>query len=440
MILNKSKEIYQRSQKVLAGPSTFGKDIDKFAYGITPYSISKAKGAYAWDVDGNKYIDTIMALGAVTLGHCHPDVDDSVAHQLKKGSSLSLTHELEVDVAEMLCERIPCAEMVRFGKNGSDVTSAAVRLSRYISGEDHILFCGYHGWQDWYISQTSMSGGIPEDVKKYSHRFNYNDINSLVELITQLNGKIACIILEPTSLIEPNCEKICDNCRSNGSCKGFLNQVREIASKNNIILIFDEIVTGFRFDRGGYQKLAGVTPDLACFSKAMGNGMPISALVGKKEYMRKSQKIFYSLTFGGEALSLAAAKSTLKVIDKENAPLIISQNGQYLLDHLNRLINNYSLEKIISFKGYPCRNAMVVNDYESTPSVDIRTYFIQECTKLKVLTGGYHIVSLAHNKLVIDKLMSRYDKVLNNIQKALSNNTLLNKLECPTSNEGARSL
>lgn len=424
MRFNKSKKIYERSQKVLAGPSTFGKGMDQFAYG--PYALEHGKGAFTWDVDGNKYIDTIMSLGAITLGHCHPDVEEAIINQLQKGTSLSLTHDLEIEVAEMLCERIPCSEMVRFGKNGNDTTSAAVRLARYITGNDHVLFCGYHGWQDWYICQTSMAGGIPNDIRKYSHRFNYNDLDDLKRLLEEFNGKTACIIMEPTSRISPQ--------------KGYLQQVRSLSKKYNTILIFDEIVTGFRFHPGGYQNVCGIIPDLACFSKAMGNGMPISALVGKKEYMSQSQEIFYSLTFGGETLSLASTKATLKVIDREDVPSVIAQNGQYLLDQLSVLLNQYDLDDVISFQGYPCRNVMIVKDHEEVPAADIRTYWIQKCARLNILTGGYHIVSLAHTKSIMDELLFKYDLVFKDIQNSLADKSLLNKLEYPVSKEGARNI
>ena len=316
--------------------------------------------------------------------------------------------------------------MVRFGKIGNDATTVAVRLARYITGNEHVLYCGYHGWQDWYICQTSMAGGIPSDIKKYSHRFNYNDLNDLKKLLEKFNGKTACIIMEPTSLIHPHVN--------------YLQQVRNLANKYNIILIFDEIVTGFRFHQGGYQSICGVMPDLACFSKAMGNGMPISALVGKKEYMSQSQEIYYSLTFAGETLSLAATKATLKVMDREDVPSVIYKNGQYFLDQLNELLSKYNLYDIISFQGYPCRNVMVVKDHEDIPAADIRTYWIQECTRLNVLTAGYHIVSLAHTKPILDELLSKYNLVLKDIQSSLEDKSLWNKLECPTSKEGARSI
>ena len=172
----------------------------------------------------------------------------------------------------------------------------------------------------------------------------------------------------------------------------------------------------------------------------MGNGMPISALAGRKEYMSQSQEIFYSLTFGGETLSLAATKATLEVMDKENVPSVIAKHGQYLLDHLNVLINQYDLNDIISFQGYPCRNVMIVKNYEDIPAADIRTYWIQECTRLNVLNAGYHIVSLAHTKPIMDELLSKYKLVLKDIQNSLADKSLCKKLDCPTSLESARSL
>ena len=365
-----------------------------------------------------------MGLGAVILGHRHPHVEAAIKRQMKHGITFSLTHTLEVNVAEMLCDRIPSAEMVRFGKNGNDVTSAAVRLARYVSGKDHILYCGYHGWQDWYICQTSMAGGILNDIKKYSHRFNYNDLEDLEKLLSKFDGKTACIIMEPLSRTSPS--------------DGYLHAVRNMADKYNVILIFDEVLTGFRFHPGGYQAVCGVIPDMSCFAKAMGNGMPISALVGRKEIMSKSQEIFYSLTFGGETLSLAAAKATLEVIDEEDVPNVIESNGQFLLDELDKIIRDYDLINVISIQGFPCRNVMIFSDYNGIPRDDIQTYWIQELTKRSVLTAGYHIVSLAHTKQVLDKLLTHYRAVAKDLNKSLIQQTIIEKLHCPSVKKSAR--
>jgi len=421
--LKKSKEIYKRSQKVIAGPSTFSKGPDQFAHGITPYALDRGNGAYVWDVDGNKYLDYISALGYAILGYRHPHVEEAVKKQLEKGFIFSLAHSLEVEVAEMLCERIPCAEMVRFGKNGNDVTTAAIRLSRYVTGKDHILFCGYHGWQDWYVSQTSMNGGIPKVIKEYSHRFNYNDLNNLKELLETYKDSVACIIMEPVRSA-PNA--------------GYLEGVRELATKYNVILIFDEIVTGFRFHRGGYQSLSGVIPDLACFSKAIANGMPISALVGKREIMKRCPEIYFSLSAAGETLSLAAAKAVMEVFDREDVAGKIAKNGQRLIEETEKLISQNGLKEVISIDGFPCRNSFIFKDYKDTPGADIRTFWIQELAKRGILSGGYHMMSLAHKDEEIDFTLSRYDQVLRLAKEGIESGALSEMLQCPAAKESAR--
>ena len=437
--LNNSFKIYEKSKNLLAGPSTFGKSIDQFAYGITPFSLEKGEGAYVWDVDGNKYLDTMMSLGALILGYNHPKVNQAVINQLNKGISFSLSHKLEIEVAEMICERVPSAELVRFAKNGNDATTAAVRLSRYVTGKNHVLFCGYHGWQDWYICQTSMDGGIPSDIKNYSHRFQYNDFDSLLNVVDKLKGEIACIIMEPVSRQE-TCQNICSKCIDSGNCLGFLNKIRELCNSQNIILIFDEVVTGFRFDRGGYQNYSGIIPDLSCFSKAIGNGMPLSVLAGKKEIMKHSTEIFFSLTFAGEALSLAAAKAVMECLDEENAFDEIRKCGQYFLDQSEKIIQKHELDNLIRFEGFPCRSVVIFKDEENNTASDLRTYWIQELSKRNILTAGYHIISFMHKKNEIDYLLTQFDEVLHDIKQRIINNDLAEFLKCPTAKMSARDI
>ena len=205
MKLINSKKFYLRSKKVLAGPSTFGKSYDLFLNDAAPFVLEKCKDAFAYDVDGNKYIDTISSLGAVILGHANNEVNKFVKKQIAKGSSYSVPSKLEHQLAEILCANIPSAEMVKFGKNGNDVTSAAVRLARHYTKKNHILYCGYHGWQDWYVCNTSMDSGIPTEIKKYSHSFRYNDVDYLNTLFKKYKNKVACVILEPISKEEPIC-------------------------------------------------------------------------------------------------------------------------------------------------------------------------------------------------------------------------------------------
>lgn len=407
--LKKSVEYYQRSKKILAGPSTFSKGPDMFADGITPFAISHGKNGHIWDVDNNKYIDLTMALGSVFLGYCHPYIEEAIKDQLHKGITFSLTHEKEIEVAEMLCERIPCAEMVRFGKNGNDVTSAAVRLARFVTGKNNVLFCGYHAWQDWYVCQTSMNGGIPEEIKKYSHRFSYNDIEQLKKIIEELKDDVACIIMEPISKFPPK--------------ENYLSEIRKLANERNIILIFDEVVTGFRMHRGGYQSICGITPDLACFSKALANGMPISALVGKENIMRECTKIFFSLTFAGEALSLSAAKASMEFIDQNDVINVVNKKGEYLEKNLNTILKKAQLDDMIEIIGYPTKQILLIKDEV------IRTFIIQELIKNSILTNGGNTLCYSHTQNDLDYIIKIYDKTINDLKKFLDDKTLPEKID-----------
>ena len=427
MKLVKTNRILRKNRKFVAGASTFSKDLDNSAYKYLPFATERGKGAHVYDYDGNKYIDTIMSLGAVILGHSNKEVNSSVINQIKKGSTLSLTTRLEGDLSELLVENIPSAEMVRFGKNGNDATTAAVRLARHYTGKDNVLFCGYHAWQDWYICKTSMNSGIPADIAKYSHRFNYNDTKSLDDLINKYNKKVACIIMEPISKVLPQCGKICKSCKKYSKCQGFLNYVRDIATKNNIILIFDEIVSGFRWDIGGYQNKIKIIPDLSCFSKAMGNGYPISALVGKKEIMKKSKEIFYSLTFGSDPIAMAASISTINYLKKNKVLPKINNIGNYFLKSLNNLIIKHQLDEFINVIGFSVKNILIIKGNNLIESDLIRNFLLQLLAKNKVLNLGYNIFSYSHNKKIIDRLLISYEKSFYELSKQIQDNNLKDK-------------
>ena len=428
MKLSKSLRFYKSYINNIAGPSTFGKSIDQFSNSSSPAGIKKAKGSYTWDLDGNKYIDTIMALGSVFIGHSNTTINNAIKKQLSYGINLSLASELELELAENIIKLVPSAEYVRFGKNGNDVTTAAVRLARHTTKKNHILFCGYHSWQDWYVCKTSMNSGVPEDIGKYSHRFDYNDLNSLKTLLKKYKDDVACIILEPVSKFKPICHKKCDLCPK--KCMGFLKGVKKLSKKYASLLIFDEVVTGFRFDLGGYQKISNIKPDLSCFSKAMANGMPISALVGSKKIMSKSNEIFYSLTYGGEALSLAASIATIKFLKREGVCEIVGENGSYFINEFRNLINNNSLSDVISIIGFPHKSILLFNDYNSHKADEIRTLWIKLMTSFGVLNSGYFIFSFAHDKKIINLLLRKINSCLKNLKIVIEkNNKILDKNE-----------
>ncbi len=414
MKLIKTNNIKKKNRKFVAGPSTFSKNLPDLAYNEIPFATEKAMGAHIYDYDGNKYIDTIMSLGAVILGHANKEVNTAVINQIKKGSTLSLTTRLEGDLSELLVNNIPSAEMVRFGKNGNDSTTAAVRLARHYTRKDNILFCGYHAWQDWYICKTSMNSGIPADVAKYSHRFTYNNTKSLDDLINKHNKKIACIIMEPISKEHPK--------------KGFLNYVRKVATKNNIILIFDEVVTGFRWDLGGYQKKIKVIPDISCFSKAMGNGFPISAMVGKKEIMSKSDGVFYSLTFATDPVAMAASISTINFLKKNKVLPKIDNMGNYFIKNLKKLIKQYKLDNYINVTGFSVKNIINIKGDDEISAELIRSHLLALLAKNQVLSLGYNIFSYSHNRKIMDNLLVSYEKSFDQLQKQILHDSLRSTL------------
>ena len=280
--INNSNLIYERAKKLIpAGTQTFSKGVSQFVDGFSPKYLDHGKGAYVWDVDNNKYLDYIMGCHPLILGYADPDVNQAVFDQMEKGSTFSLMNELEVIVSELLVEAIPSAEMVRFGKNGADATSAGVRVARAVTGRDHIAYCGYHGWHDWYIANTDLNSGIPEFNKKLAHSFVYNDIDSLEKIFKDFPNQVAIVIMEPLTILTPE--------------KNFLHEVKKITNHYGALLMFDEIITGFRFSHGGAQELLGITPDLTSLAKGISNGVPLSAIVGKKEYMDTLDKTFFCL-------------------------------------------------------------------------------------------------------------------------------------------------
>jgi glutamate-1-semialdehyde 2,1-aminomutase len=401
--LTRSNRLLAKSQAVIPGGNTFGKT-DLFKEGKTPYMVQDASGAEIRDVDGNRYIDFIMGLGQILLGYRYPKVDAAIRMQLESGITFSLIHPLELEVAEMLIEMIPSAEMVRFGKNGSDATTAAVRLSRYITGKDHVLFCGYHGWQDWYVSRTSRPGGIPESTRKLSHRFEYNNIDSLLLLIREYKDDVACVIIDPINRWIPE--------------DGFLAKIREITEKNKILLIFDEIVTGFRFHRGGVQSLYGVVPDLSCFGKALSNGMPLSALVGKEIYMRRFDDLFYTLTSAGETLSLAAAKAALTCYRTEDVPAYLAFLGNKLLDGLNHLVTGHGLTDEIEIQGTPQRPILHLKESQiftaerfEERAMEKVLFLIGEMCRHGVLFNMSNFISYTHDQESIQAAIDAFDRV-----------------------------
>ena len=410
---NKSNKLLKKAEKLIPLASqTFSKSHLLYVKGVAPLFIVRGKGSKVWDVDGNQYLDFVNALLPVVLGYQYPAVDRAIVRQLKKGISFSLPSPLEYELAKLLIKHIPCAEMVRFGKNGSDVTTGAVRLARAVTGREHLAICGYHGWHDWYIGTTTRKLGVPKSTQRLSHKFGYNDIDSLKKIFKKY--KVAAVIMEPMNVEEPE-----DN---------FLQKVKNLTHQHQALLIFDEVITGFRYHLGGAQKLFGVTPDLAAFGKAMANGMSISALVGKRKYMKKVEDIFYSFTFGGETLSLAAAMATIKEMEKKKVIDYLWRVGSYLQKETRKIIKANGLDDLVKLSGKPCWQLFQVSPTKKYSHLEIESFIQQELISCGILWEGSHNLSFSHSQKDIDKLLASYRKIMPRLKLLLDQGKLKQNL------------
>jgi len=413
--ITRSNEIYARAREIIpAGTQTFSKGVTQFVNGFAPKYLQRGKGAYVWDVDGNRYLDYVMACHPIILGYADPDVNRAVVDQLEQGSTFSLMHPLEVEVTELLIDTVPCAEAARFGKNGADATTIAVRIARAVTGRDHIAYCGYHGWHDWYIANTDLNSGIPAFNQKLAHAFVYNDLGSLERIFATYPEEVACVIMEPLTILEPKDD--------------FLGNVKKLAHHHGALLIFDEIITGFRFAVGGAQELTGVKPDLATFAKAISNGIPLSAIVGKKEYMFSLEKTFFSFTYGGDCIGLAAAKACIPKIRRENVPAHLFRVGTILKDGYNRLVETYGLSEFTQCIGYPCRTIISFDGQGRFDPLEMKSFFQQELIRRGILWAAYHALSYSHSVEDIETTLNAYEDVLRMFRKIVNSNQTLRSL------------
>ena len=403
----RSNEIYELAKKIIpAGTQTYSKGVSQFVEGFSPKYLDHGKGAYVWDVDGNKYLDYIMGCHPLVLGYSDPDVNAAVIKQLEKGSTFSLMNELEVSVSQLLVDIIPCAEMVRFGKNGADATTAGVRVARAITNRDHIAYCGYHGWHDWYIANTDLNSGIPDFNKKLAHSFSYNDLDSLEKIFKDYPDQIAIVIMEPLTVLKPK--------------NNFLHEVKKMARHYGAILMFDEIISGFRFSLGGAQELLDVTPDLASFAKGISNGIPLSALVGKKEYMEALDKTFFSFTYGGDCIGLSAAEACIPKLQRENVSSHLWKVGKVLKDGFNQLAETHNLEEFMQCIGYPCRSIITFNGRGKYNELELKSIFQQELVRRGVLWAAYHAISWSHTIAEINLTLEAYDESMSVVKNIIT--------------------
>lgn len=402
-VITRSQELLHRSEGLIpAHTQTLAKGPRQYVGGSPSY-IERGSGSHLWDVDGNEYIDYQMAIGPVSLGYCYEAVDNAITEQLKKGITFSMMSPLEVEVAELIREVVPNAEMVRFSKTGCDVTTAAVRLARAFTGREKVLCCGYHGWHDWYIGVTDRNKGIPQSAQDLSYTFNYNDIDSV---LSSIDENTACVILEPIVFEAP---------RNN-----FLQELKDVCQRFGALLIFDEMWTGFRLATGGAQEYFGVKADLACFSKAVANGMPISILCGRAEVMQLCEKdIFFFTTFGGEALSLAATKATITVIKEKNVTKQLAAQGKKLREGYNSIAEELGISAYTKCSGFDCRSIISFDASAGNP-LEMKSLVQQEMIKRGVLWGGFHNMSYSHSDEDIAHTLAVYREALMILRQAVN--------------------
>ncbi len=412
---DRSMALLARARRLVPGASqTLSKGPTMFVEGAYPVFLERGRGSHVWDVDGNEYVDYILGLAAIALGYDYPAVSAAVARQLEQGSIFSLPHPLEVEVAERLVEVIPCAEMARFLKTGSEANAAAVRVARAATGREVLLCSGYHGWHDWYAITTPRSKGIPKGTSELVVPFSYNDLPSLEAALDEHRGKVAAVILEPVLLDEP--------------APSFLAAVKAAAQRHGALLIFDEIVSGFRWAVGGAQEYFGVVPDLATFGKGMANGLPLAAVVGRAEIMREFEDVFVSSTFGGDALALAACRATLDEYARRPVIEHLWRIGRRFQDGFRAMARRTGVTA--DCVGYPVHPKIVIRHEREDAQRLLMSLFLQETAKEGVLFhfAGFN-VSLSHTESDVDQTLEACERALRVVADALSDGRIAERLE-----------
>jgi glutamate-1-semialdehyde aminotransferase len=400
--LDRSRDLLERASGLIPrGAQTDSKAPANFVQGVAPTHVRRGKGCRVWDVDGNEYVDYAMARGPVTLGYDYEPVTEAVRAQLADGIVYSMPHPLQVEVAERVHEMVPCAEMVRFAKNGHDATTLAAKLARAHTGRDVIATQGYHGWPDVWTAGGRASAGVPDGVAEYTESFAYNDLDSLAAVFEARRGEVAGVVMNPVDAQAPEA--------------GFLEGVRDLCDDHGALLAYDEVITGFRFAEGGAQEFFGVTPDLAAFAKGIANGMPLSAVAGRADVMRvlEDEDFVFSLTYGGDAAALAGARATLDVLREEPVVEHLFEVGDRLRDGYNEIAAERGLADRTACVGYGPRSTIEFEDRVE------ESLFQQECLDRGVLFAGIHLPSYSHADGDVAATLAAYEEAMAELADAV---------------------
>jgi glutamate-1-semialdehyde aminotransferase len=409
--MGKGQELYRKAKILIPGGTMLlSKRPEMFLPEQWPAYFSKAKGCYIWDLDGKQYTDmTIMGIGTNTLGYGHDEVDAVVMQVVNKGNMSTLNCPEEVQLAEKLIEINPWADMVRFARSGGEANAIAIRIARAASGRDKVAICGYHGWHDWYLSvnhnqedalsEHLLSGldtaGVPKNLKNTVFPFHYNNFEELEQIVAKEN--IGVIKMEVV--------------RNFGPENNFLQKVRELATKKNIVLIFDECTSGFRETYGGIFKKYNVEPDLTIFGKTISNGYALTAVVGKRSVMEAAQKTFISSTFWTERIGPSAALKTLEVMERIKSWEIITEKGGKMRNGWLKLAEENKLN--INISGIP---ALSTYSFKNEKNMEYKTFIAQEMLKKGFLASTNFYASIAHE----DKDFENYFDELNQVYSTLA--------------------
>jgi glutamate-1-semialdehyde 2,1-aminomutase len=437
--VRRSMELYERATKLIPGATQLiSRRPSQLAFGVSPVFACHAKGARIWDVDGNEYIDWLSGIRTIILGYADPVVDEAVHQQIDKGTITSLNHELELELAEELIATIPCAEMVRYAKGGGEACTIAVRIARGVTGRDKILFSGYHGWHDWYLAANLSSDsilneyllpgiepiGVPRCLEGTTMPFPYGDLNALGEALDNLRGEVAAVILEPM--------------RSEMPPEGYLEGVAKLAKEHDVLLIFDEVSTGFRLSAGGVQPALGVVPDMAVFAKSLSNGYPMGVVVGKREVMEPVARMFISSTYWSDTVGIQAALTTLREIRKRDIPTYLDRIGSELKTGINSIAVETGLA--VSCEGINSTPYLRFDIQDTQLLKKVSTLYIQEMAKRSCHGNTTFCPNGSTGAKELNQTFAAVLETFTLIEEGLRNNRIDDLLQCEIQQSAFRRL
>jgi glutamate-1-semialdehyde 2,1-aminomutase len=432
-------EIYHRAQQLIpGGTQLISRRPTRYACGVSPVYAARAKGARFWDVDGNEYIDWVSGIGAIILGYCDPVVDEAVCRQIGRGVNFSINHELEVELAEELVRTIPCAEMVRYTKCGGEACAVAVRIARGTTGRDKIIFCGYHGWHDWYLAanldaEANLNAhlfpgiepiGVPRALVGTAIPFPYGDLARLGETLDAHRGEVAAVIMEPL--------------RSEMPPDRYLAAVAKLCREHGALLIFDEVSSGLRFGMQGAQGFVGVTPDMAVFAKSISNGYPMGLVAGTREAMQPAARMFISSTYWSDAIGLIATLTTIRELRRRDVPAYLAKLGAELQNRVNQAAHEAGFK--VRCNGLSVHSHLDFQSDDPAVRTKLAALYIQEMTKRGCHGYPSFYLNGAQGNAELEQTAAAARETFTLLADALERGTLDRLLECDVQQEAFRRL